>query len=45
MFGRLQGWRRIGNRYGRCAKTFLYAVALAVTVLLWLERSLSLEPS
>ena len=28
MFGRLKDWRRVGTRYDRCAKTFLFAVAL-----------------
>jgi len=36
MFGRLKDWRRIANRSDRCAKTFLSAVALAVTVMFWL---------
>jgi transposase len=36
MFGRLKDWRRVATRYDRCAKTFLSAVALAATVLLWL---------
>jgi len=29
-------WRRIATRYGRCATTFLSAVALAATVIFWL---------
>jgi transposase len=45
MFGRLKDWRRVATRYDRCAKTFLSAVALAATVLFWLSRSMSLEPS
>ena len=36
MFGRLEDWRRVATRYDRCAKTFLSAVALAATVMVWL---------
>ena len=36
MFGRLKDWRRVATRNDRCAKTFLSAVALAATVILWL---------
>jgi len=36
MFGRLKDWRRVATRYDRCAKTFLFAVALAATVMFWL---------
>ena len=36
MFGRLKDWRRVATCYDRCAKTFLSAVALAATVMLWL---------
>lgn len=36
MFGRLKDSRRVATRYDRCAKTFLYAVALAATVMFWL---------
>jgi transposase len=36
MFGRLKDWRRIANRYERCPRVFLYAIALAATVLFWL---------
>ncbi|WP_145111406.1 transposase, partial [Cereibacter sediminicola] len=39
MFGRLKDWRRIPTRYDRYPETFLSAVALAATVLLWLRRS------
>jgi hypothetical protein len=35
-FGRLKDWRRVATRYDSCAKTFLSAVALAVTVIFWL---------
>ena len=38
MFGRLKDWRRIANRYNRCPKVFLSALALALseTVMFWL---------
>ena len=36
MFGRLKDWRRIATRYDRCPETYLSAIALAATVLLWL---------
>lgn len=36
IFGRLKDWRRIPNRYDRCPKVFLSAIALAATVLFWL---------
>jgi transposase len=35
-FCRLKDWRRVATRYDSCAKTFLSAVALAVTVIFWL---------
>ena len=41
----LKDWRRVATRYDRCAKTFLSAVALAATVMFWLSKSMSLEPS
>ena len=36
MFGRLKDWRRIHTRSGRCAHTFMSAIALAATVIFWL---------
>jgi transposase len=36
MFGRLKDWRRVANRYDRCPKVFLSAIALAATVIFWL---------
>lgn len=36
MFGRRKDWYRIATRSDRCARTFLSAVALALTVLFWL---------
>ena len=35
-FNRLKDFRRIATRYDRCPKVFLFAVALALTVLFWL---------
>jgi transposase len=36
MFDRLKDWRRIATRYDRCPKVFLFAIALAATVMFWL---------
>ena len=36
MFGRLKDWRRIANRYDRCAHTFMIAICIAATVIFWL---------
>jgi transposase len=38
MFGRLKDWRRIATRYDRCAHTFFSAIALAATVLFWINQ-------
>lgn len=37
MFSRLKDWRRIHTRYDRCAHTFLSAIAIAATVIFWLN--------
>ena len=42
MSGKLKDWRRIATRYDRCPELFLSAIALAATVLFWLQV-LSLE--
>lgn len=39
MFGRLKDWRRVATRYDRCPKVFLSAIALAATVLFWLQNN------
>ena len=44
MFGRREDWRCVATRYDRCPKVFLSAVALAVTVIFWLRKSMCLEP-
>ena len=36
MFGRLKDWRRIVTPYDCCPKVFLFAIALAATVIFWL---------
>ena len=36
MFGRLKDWRRIATRYDRRAHTFMSAICIAATVILWL---------
>ena len=33
MLRRLKDWRRVAARYDRCPKVFLFAIALAATVL------------
>ncbi|MGF7152175.1 transposase [Sphingomonas zeicaulis] len=33
MFGRLKDWRRVATRYDRCPTAFLWAIALAATVI------------
>ena len=38
MFGELKDWRRIHTRYGRCAHTFMSAIAIAATVIFWLDQ-------
>jgi len=38
MFGKLKDWRRIHTRYDRCAHTFLSAIAIAATVIFWLNQ-------
>ncbi|HBR61045.1 MAG TPA: IS5/IS1182 family transposase, partial [Rhodobacteraceae bacterium] len=32
----LKDWRRVATRYNKCPKIFLFAIALAATVLFWL---------
>ena len=36
MFGRLKDWRRLANRYDRCAHVFMTVIAIAATVSFWL---------
>lgn len=38
MFGKLKDWRRIHTRYDRCAHTFMSAIAIAATVIFWLDQ-------
>jgi transposase len=38
MFGKLKDWRRIHTRYDRCAHTFFSAIAIAATVIFWLDQ-------
>jgi transposase len=45
MFCRLENWRRVATRRGRCPKVFLSAMALAAAVVFWLWPSMSPEPS
>ena len=39
MFARLKDWRRIHTRYDRCAHAFMSAIALAATVIFWINES------
>lgn len=36
MFSRLNDWRRIHTRYGRCAHIFMSAICIAKTLIFWL---------
>lgn len=38
MFGRLKDWRRVHTRYDRCAHAFLSAIAIAATVIFWINQ-------
>ena len=38
MFGRIKDWRRIAMRYDRCAHTFMSAIAIAATVIFWINQ-------
>ena len=38
MFGRLKDWRRIHTRYDRCAHAFMSAIALAASVIFWINQ-------
>ncbi len=38
MFGRLKDWRRIHTRYDRYAHAFMSAIALAATVIFWINQ-------
>ena len=38
MFARLKDWRRIANRYDRCAHTFFSAICIAVTLTFYLNQ-------
>lgn len=34
--GRLKDWRRLHTRYDGCAHTFMSAICIAATVIVWL---------
>jgi transposase len=38
MFGKLKDWRRIHTRYDRCAHAFMSAIAIAATVIFWINQ-------
>ena len=38
MFGKLKDWRRIHTRYDRCAHTFMSAIAIAATLIFWINQ-------
>jgi transposase len=37
-FGKLKDWRRILSRYDRCAHTFMSAISIAATLIIWLNQ-------
>lgn len=39
MFAKLKDWRRIHNRYDRCADIFLAAITLACIFIFWINES------
>ena len=39
MFGPLKDWHHIHTRYDRCVRTFMSAIALAATVIFWINAS------
>jgi transposase len=38
MFGKLKDWRGIHNHYDRCVLTFMSAICIAATVIVWLPQ-------
>jgi transposase len=38
MFAKLKDWRRIATRYDRCAHTFMSAICIAATIILWINQ-------
>lgn len=38
MFGRLKDWRRIHTRYDPCAHAFMSSIALAASVIFWINQ-------
>ncbi|WP_412050745.1 IS5 family transposase [Hoeflea sp. Naph1] len=38
MFGKLKDWRRIHTRYDRCAHAFMSAIAIAATIIFWINQ-------
>lgn len=38
MFGHLKDWRRIHTRYDRCAHAFMSAIAIAASVIFWINQ-------
>lgn len=43
LFGRLEDWRGIPTRYDRCAHVSLSAIALALSIIFWINQ-VSPEP-
>jgi transposase len=37
MAGKVQDWRRIHTRYDRCAQTFMSAICIAASIIVWLN--------
>jgi transposase len=38
MFGKLKDWRRIHTRYDRCAHAFMSSIAIAATIIFWINQ-------
>lgn len=38
MFGKLKDWRHIHTGYDRCAHIFISAIAIAATVIFWINQ-------
>lgn len=38
MFGKLKDWRQIHTRYDRCDHAFMAAIAIAATIIFWINQ-------
>ncbi|MBS0987150.1 transposase [Acetobacter okinawensis] len=44
MFAKLKHWRRVANRYDRCAHIFISAIYIAASVIFYLKTGLKMLP-